>query len=104
MTDDQAPVSSHLPVAGDGAMPVPVYDCHVILSPADPSGIVRGRVTSLPDITAHGRTEREVLQRLVREFKDTLIRCRESGQPIPWSSSSATPGPDESQRWIPVHL
>jgi len=104
MTDDQAPASTHLPVASDGTMPVPVYDCHVILSPADEGGTIHGRVSSLPGITAAGKTERDVLLRIVREFKAALIHCRQSGQPIPWSPAPEAPGPGESQRWIPVHL
>jgi hypothetical protein len=42
----------NLSVSGDGTMPVPVYDCHVILSPPDASGKIHGRVSSLPEIAA----------------------------------------------------
>lgn len=104
MTAEHQHPPPHLPVAGDGTMPVPVYDCHVILSPPDASGVIRGRVSSLPGITAVGKSEREVLQRIVKEFKGALVRFREISQPIPWSPSPETPGPGESQRWIPVHL
>ena len=93
-----------LPVAGDGGMPVPVYDCHVILTPADADGVITAKVSTLPEISASGRIERDVLRQIVEDFKSALIRYREAGQPIPWVKSPAGPGPSETQRWIPVHL
>lgn len=92
-----------LPIAGDGTMPVPVYDCHVILSSPDEGGLICGRVSTLPQITARGRSERHVLQQIVSDFKAALTGYRHSGEPIPWQ-----PAPPlqqgETQRWIPVHL
>jgi hypothetical protein len=85
-------------------MPVPVYDCHVLLSPPDRAGMIHARVSTLPEITASGRVEREVLQQIVRDFKAALVRYRSSGQPVPWAIQPDTPRPGESQRWIPVHL
>ena len=92
-----------LPLAGDGGMPVPVYDCHVILAPADEAGIIHSYVSTLPEIAAQGRSERAILQQLVKDFKAAMIRYREAGQPIPWQPA-ARPQPGETQRWIPVHL
>ena len=57
--------SNELPVAGDGGMPVPVYDCHVILSRPDEEGVIHARATTLPEIAASGKTERDVLRRIV---------------------------------------
>ena len=92
-----------LPVAGDGVMPVPVYDCHVILSPGDAEGVIHARVTTLPEITASGKVERDVLQRIVTDFKAALIKYRERGEPIPWQEPTK-PGDGETQRFVPVHL
>ena len=93
-----------LPVAGDGGIPVPVYDCHVILTAADADGVITAKVSTLPEITASGRIERDVLRQIVEDFKSALIRYREAGQPIPWVKSPPGPGAGETQRWIPVHL
>ena len=95
---------SDLPIAGDGGMPVPVYDCRVILSPPDDSGTITARVASLPEITATGKVERDLLQRIVKDFKAALIRYRESGEAIPWQDPPESPAQGEQQRWIPVHL
>ncbi len=92
-----------LPIAGDGTMPVPVYDCHVILSSPDSEGLIHARVSILPEITACGRSERAILQQVVRDFKAALMRYREAGEPIPWATA-VQPGPGETQRWVPVHL
>ena len=94
---------SDLPLADDGTMPVPVYDCHVILSAPDPSGMITARVSNLPEITARGSSERHILQTIVKDFKAALVRYREAGEEIPWQRP-AKPQPGETQRWIPVHL
>lgn len=100
--DSQQPAPD-LPIAGDAGMPVPVYDCHVILSPADHEGTISARVSTLPEIAARGRSERHVLQVIVKDFKAALVRYRDSGEPIPWQPAPPLQ-PGETQRWIPVHL
>lgn len=84
-------------------MPVPVYDCHVILTPADADGLITARVSTLPEITARGQSERHILQSIVKDFKAALVRYRTAGQEIPWQAASK-PETGETQRWIPVHL
>ncbi|GAB4138111.1 MAG: hypothetical protein Tsb009_06060 [Planctomycetaceae bacterium] len=91
-----------LPITDSGN--VPVYDCHVILSPQDEQGLFFARVASLPSVTATGNSERDVLQKIVATFKAKLIEYRNAGQPIPWAETPETPGPGEVERWIPVHL
>jgi len=81
-----------------------VYDCHVVLSGPDADGLLRGRVTTLAGVEAAARSERELLTRLVQQFKQTLTQCREQGRPPPWTTETVKPGPGERQRWIPVHL
>lgn len=95
--------SEPLPVAGDASIPVPVYDCHVILSRPDEEGVMHARVSTLPGITASGRTEREILRRIVADFKSALIAYRERGEPVPWRQAQR-PAEGEMQRWVPVHL
>lgn len=92
-----------LPIADDGTMPVPVYDCHVILSPPDADRVIHARVSTLPEITASGKSERDVLRNLVNQFKAAIVHYRESGGDIPWQPP-AKPQAGETQRWIPVHL
>jgi predicted RNase H-like HicB family nuclease len=99
--DSQQPPPD-LPIAGDGSMPVPVYDCHVILSPAA-DGTICARVSSLPEISARGRSERHVLQQIVQAFKAAVVHYRSAGEPIPWQPAPPLQ-PGETQRWIPVHL
>src|SRR5690606_19761347 len=100
MSSQQPPLD--LPIAGDGGMPVPVYDCHVILSPTA-DGTISARVSTLPQIVAYGRSERHVLQQIVKDFKATLVGYRNAGEPIPWQTAPPLQ-PGETQRWIPVHL
>lgn len=92
-----------LPIADHGTMPVPVYDCHVILSAPDDNGTIHARVTTLPEITAKGQSERHILQAIVKDFKAAIIRYREAGEEIPWQGATK-PQAGETQRWVPVHL
>ena len=84
-------------------MPVPVYDCHVILSRPAEDGMIHARVTTLPGITARGKSEPDVLRRIVTDFKAALIGYRERGEAVPWREAEK-PGDGEAQRWVPVHL
>jgi predicted RNase H-like HicB family nuclease len=91
-----------LPITDDGS--VPVYDCHVILSPPNEQGQIVARAASLPGVTAQGSTERETLRNIVTVFKAKLIEYRDAEMEIPWAEQAESPGPGESERWIPVHL
>jgi len=90
-----------LPVTGT---PVPVFDCHVIVTPDDGSGVVKVRSTTLPDVTASGPTERDALLAIVKTFKEFVRPFSERGEPIPFAEQPEVSGPGESERWIPVHL
>ncbi|MEZ6053751.1 MAG: hypothetical protein R3C02_20555 [Planctomycetaceae bacterium] len=78
-----------LPIASDGNMPVPVYDCHVILSAPDDNGLIHARVSTLPEITASGQSEQHILQTIVKDF--------EIG-PHPLSRSRRIPGKTPQNR------
>ena len=83
---------------------VPVFDCHVILSTSSQPPAVRGRVANLPAITAEGAVERDVLMKLVAQFKAFLVDHRARQVEVPWQDPADEPGPGEVERWIPVHL
>jgi len=100
---DKRQQSTELPVVGESAS-VPVFDCHVIVSPADERGVVTARMTRLPGITGSGPTEREALQKLVAAFKAEAQNYLSRGENIPWTDETLVPGESESERWIPVHL
>ncbi|HUG17685.1 MAG TPA: hypothetical protein VMM56_01835 [Planctomycetaceae bacterium] len=84
---------------------VPVYDCHVILSPPDAEEhSYRAVVSNLPEVTAQGATERDCLHQIVSRFKAAIRACREEGRTIPWMEPKLEPKPGQQERWIPVHL
>ena len=86
------------------ASPVPVYNCHAILSPADAEGRITARCGNLPGIIARGESQREALAVLVAAFKAEVSRYSADGRAIPWSESPAKPDSGEQERWIAVHL
>ena len=100
-TGDPSSALPQLPITHSN---VPVFDCHVILSPADENGVISARVSSLDGIVAEGNVERDVLRRIVDQFKMRLQQFQQQGQPIPWREPPAVAGEGESERWIPVHL
>jgi hypothetical protein len=84
---------------------VPVYDCHILLSPPGPGeDSYRGVVSNLPDVAAHGPSERECLRQIVLEFKKLLQYHQAEGTPVPWLENRLEPQPGQLERWIPVHL
>lgn len=82
---------------------VPVFDCHVLIAPADADGFLSARVANLPEIAARARNERELLRAIVTQFKAAAMRYHAAGA-IPWQVPPLTAQPGESERWIPVHL
>jgi hypothetical protein len=96
---------SSLPVT-DGARPaVPVFDCHVLLlPPAGTRSTYQGRISNLPQITVVAGSERDCLRKIVDQFKALISKHLSAGEAIPWQVPPETRGPDEQERWIPVHL
>jgi hypothetical protein len=99
--DMMANSDNNLPLTNN---PVPVFDCHVIVAPADEKGVVRVRSATLPDLTASGLTERDALLAIVKSFKEFVRPFSERAERIPFAELPEVPGPGESERWIPVHL
>ena len=83
---------------------VPVYNCHVYLSPPDERGMVSARAASLVEVFAEGSGERDVLRNIVRKFKEAISGYASRGEPIPWLAEPSPPRPGETQRFVPVHF
>jgi predicted RNase H-like HicB family nuclease len=99
------PVAAEPAAASVKRLPdVPVFNCHVYTSPADADGVLRARVANLPEVTAQGRTQREVLQKIVAAFKTTVQRYLDSGGEIPWTAPPMPRESSEQELWIAVHL
>lgn len=100
MSDD-----SSLPlISTDDAASVPVFSCHVILTPPGDDGKIVGRTANLSEISASGATERDVLKSLMQQFKTRVKQSLDAGQPVPFLDPPQTPGQGEVERFIPVHL
>jgi hypothetical protein len=85
--------------------PVPVFDCHVLLTkPASPGDPWTARCATATGVTAAAATEREVLQQIVSRFKFFVHDHHLRNEPIPWTTPPLTAAPGELERFIPVHL
>ena len=83
---------------------VPVFNCHVYVSPPDGAGQVTARMANLPQIVGSGPRERNALRTLVQAFKQAATGYLSRGEQIPWREEPLPLGPGDQQRWIPVHL
>ncbi|MEZ6061420.1 MAG: hypothetical protein R3C19_13835 [Planctomycetaceae bacterium] len=101
MNDSHSPLPQ-LPV--NSPDPVPVFNCHVILSVADENGRRCGRVANLEGIEVAGTGEREILMAITRQFKAFVKKYHDAGRDIPWIEPPATARPGELERFVPVHL
>ncbi len=95
---------TQLPVTDTASGSVPVYDCHVILTPPDEQGVISARCVTLPSVVGSGTTERDTLRSIVDTFKAELRKYYDNGEPIPWAADPDQPAEGEVERWIPVHL
>ena len=99
MSDDNA-----LPLITPAeANAVPVYSCHVILTPSD-DGRVAGRAANLSGIEATGSSERDVLTAVMKQFKAVVVEYSEKNEPVPFVNPPEKPADGELERFIPVHL
>lgn len=83
---------------------VPVFNCIVIVGVEPETGRIAGRSANLPDIMVTGTSEREVLMAITRRFKAVIQQHLSENEAIPWKNPPDAPGPNESERFIPVHL
>lgn len=85
--------------------PVPVFDCHVLLSkPVSQGEKWRARCARAPHIVAEGATERDTLMAIVSRFKFFVHEHHVKKEPIPWTDPALAPEAGEVERFIPVHL
>lgn len=101
--------SSSLPLVTEsscGSTPgtVLVFNCIVIVGVEQETGRITGRSANLPDIMVTGTSEREVLLAITRRFKAVIQQHLSENKSIPWKNPPESPGQNESERFIPVHL
>ncbi len=92
-----------LGITGDSKPNVPVYTCLVYVHKND-DATVTGRVANLAGIDAKGSSERDVLGKVVREFKSQVFKMHEEGREIPWLVPPQPIKDNEQVRSVPVHL
>ena len=93
------------PLPSNSSSPVPVFDCHVLLTkPVDAGGLWTARCATAAGVTADAATEREVLHKIVSRFKFFVHEHHVRGEPIPWTTPPLAAQPGELERFIPVHL
>ncbi len=97
-----------LEITGGAKPNVPAFVCLVYVHSREDSTVV-GRVANLAggdseEIRASGSSERDVLSKLVREFKSRVSEMSAEGQEIPWIDPPAPPLENEQVRSIPMHL
>jgi len=92
-----------LGITGNSKPSVPVFTCLVYVHQND-DATVTGRVANLAGIEASGRSERDVLRKVTREFKSRVFKMFEEGQEIPWVDPPQPPLENEQVRSVPVHL
>lgn len=94
-----------LPLISDSdCSPVPVFNCQIILRHNGAGQQITGRVANLGGITAKGSTERDVLMQITRIFRIQVQALTQEKVPIPWIDPPEQPGPDEVERFVPIHL
>ena len=99
MSNDSQPIRQRLPTVPPS---VPVFNCVVHLH--RDQGYVQGRVANLPDLVCTAATERDLLAKVVKEFKRVIRDYTEKDAPIPWIDPPNAKEPNEQTRLIPVHL
>ncbi len=83
--------------------PLPLYNC-IVLSQRMPNGKIHGRVANLEGLEYIGDSERNVLQELVRQFKQSVAKFLSANQTPPWIDPPAKPGGAEIENIIPIHF
>ena len=88
--------------AASAPLNVPVFNIVVYVSHAD--GVCHARVANLPDISSAASSEPMALKKVITDVKARLQNWCQEEDDIPWIDPVPSPGPDDSQRLIPVHL
>ena len=81
---------------------VPAFTCIVYVR--SDGGEVRARVANLEGIEARGSSERDVLGKVIPEFKRRVAVLLGAGDEVPWIDPPVSPNEGEQKRIVPVHL
>ncbi|MGI9471365.1 MAG: hypothetical protein ACR2NZ_07540 [Rubripirellula sp.] len=81
---------------------VPAFPCIVYIRSVE--GSMVARVANLPGIEIRGGNERDLLSKIVPEFKRQVAEWHQADDPIPWIEPVPDPEDGEVKRFIPVHL
>lgn len=97
-----------LNITSDAKPNVPSFACLVYVCHHD-DGTVSARVANLAgadaaEIKASANSERDVLGKVVREFKSRVAQLLADEQEIPWIDPPATRDEHEQIRSVPMHL
>lgn len=92
-----------LGITGDAKPIVPTFACLVYVRKNE-DGTITGVVANLAGIEISGNSERDVLGKIMREFKLQLSKISAEGQEIPWIDPPQPPKENEQIRSIPMHL
>ena len=95
-------------ITGDSKANVPVFVCIVYVH-SNEDGTMIGRVANLAGgddcgMRASGNSERDVLGKLVREFKARVVKMLEDRQEVSLMDPPPQPLENEQVRSVPVHL
>ncbi len=82
---------------------VAVFNCVVHIL-REENGVICGRVANLPDLVFTAQTERDLLAKIVKEFKRVVREYSQSDAGIPWVEPPSPKTANEQTRLIPVHL
>ena len=58
----------------------------------------------MPDLEFTASTERDLLGKIVKEFKRAVLEYSQSANGVPWIEPPIAKEPNEQTRLIPVHL
>jgi hypothetical protein len=96
-----------LPVVTDsscGSGSAPVFNCIAILKTDPETRKIHGRSANLPNISATGNSERDVLIAITRQFKWAITKANAEQHQILWIDPPERAAEGEVERFIPVHL
>ncbi|KAA5541125.1 hypothetical protein FYK55_18830 [Roseiconus nitratireducens] len=85
-----------------GDVPVPAFRCVVYVSREGAQ--FKGRVANLPGIEATGNDQRELLGRIVPQFKSAVSQSLADGNQPAWIDPPMEKLPSEQKLFLPVHL
>ena len=80
---------------------VPVFNCRVFVKHENGC---RARVANLAGMEVNAASERDAIQKIVKQFKARMAEYAERKESPPWLQPELTMEDGEQERLIPVHL